>query len=108
MTNYNNAIPYIAGVYGEENQLIQTAEEAAELAQAALKRRKDMVDENTPTEQSLANRKHLIEEIADVMIMIEQIVYIEGFEKDVYRTIDEKIRRQIGRIERKQDNEIKS
>ena len=34
---YNSAIPYIAGIYGEEKQLIQTAEEAAELAQAALK-----------------------------------------------------------------------
>lgn len=98
MTNYNSAIPYIAGVYGEEKQLIQTAEEAAELAQAALKRYKGMVSENTSVEKTIADREHLAEEIADVLIMIEQITYAEGFEDDVRKIIDEKIQRQIDRI----------
>lgn len=32
MINYNAAIPYLIGIYSEEEQLIKTAEEAAELA----------------------------------------------------------------------------
>ena len=78
MTNYNSAIPYIAGVYGEEKQLIQTAEEAAETM--------------------VATRKALAEEIADVLIMCEQIIYLEGFEDRVREIIDSKIQRQIDRI----------
>ena len=93
----NNAIPYILGFYGEEKQLIQTAEECSELAQAALKRYKGMVNENTPAEK-LKDSEHLAEEIADVLIMIEQITYAEGFEDDVRRIIDEKISRQLDRI----------
>ena len=94
MTNYNSAIPYIAGVYGEEKQLIQTAEEAAELAQAALKRHKAL----TTDETMVATREALAEEIADVLIMCEQIIYLEGFEDRVREIIDSKIQRQIDRI----------
>ena len=97
MTNCNNAIPYIAGVYGEEHQLIQTAEECAELAQAALKRHKALT-ETTPAETMVASRKALAEEIADVLIMCEQIIYLEGFEDRVREIIDSKIQRQINRI----------
>ena len=44
------------------------------------------------------SRNALAEEIADVIIMIEQITYAEGFENDVRRIIDEKIQRQLDRI----------
>lgn len=98
MVNYNNSIPYIAGVYGEENQLIQTAEEAAELAQAALKRHKCLINKNTPVEERIATCEHLAEEIADVLIMCEQIIYLEDFENRVREIIDSKIQRQINRI----------
>lgn len=94
MINYTDAIPYILGFYGEEKQLIQTAEEAAELAQAALKRHKAITGQTKHDN----TREHLAEEIADVLIMIEQITYAEGFEDDARRIIDEKISRQIGRI----------
>lgn len=94
MTNYSSAIPYIAGVYGEEKQLIQTAEEAAELAQAALKRHKAL----TTDETMVATREALAEEIADVLIMCEQIIYLEDFEDRVREIIDSKIQRQIDRI----------
>lgn len=94
MINYNSAIPYIAGVYGEEHQLIQTAEECAELAQAALKRHKALTTDKT----IVATREALAEEIADVLIMCEQIIYLEGFETRVREIIDSKIQRQIDRI----------
>ena len=92
---YSSAIPYILGNYGEEKQLIQTAEEAAELAQAALKRYKAITGQTKYDN----TREHLAEEIADVLIMIDQIVYAEGFENDVLRIVDEKIQRQLDRIE---------
>lgn len=96
MINYTDAIPYIANVYGEEEQLIKTAEETAELAQAAIKHRHSLISNDA--ESKSKSRQHLAEEIADVLIMIEQITYAEGFEDDVRKIIDEKIRRQIDRI----------
>ena len=92
---YSSAIPYILGNYGEEKQLIKTAEEAAELAQAALKRYKAITGQTKHDN----TREHLAEEIADVLIMIDQIVYAEGFDNDVRRIVDEKIQRQLDRIE---------
>lgn len=94
MINYTDAIPYIANVYGEEEQLTQLAEESAELAQAALKRRKAQIGQTKYGN----TRDALAEEIADTLIMIEQIVYLEGFEDDVRRIIVEKLNRQISRI----------
>lgn len=96
MINYTDAIPYILGFYGEEKQLIQTAEECSELAQAAIKHRHSLISNDA--ESKSKSRQHLAEEIADVIIMIEQITYAEGFEDDVRRIIDEKISRQLDRI----------
>lgn len=96
MINYNTAIPYLIGIYGEEEQLIKTAEEAAELAQAAIKHRYSLTCDDA--EINPKSRQHLAEEIADVLIMIDQIVYAEGFEDDVRKIIDDKIQRQINRI----------
>lgn len=91
-------IQFIVGRYGEENQLIQTAEEAAELGQASLKRRKCLVNKDAPMEERIATQALLVEEIADVIIMIDQIIYAEGVEDDVELVIDEKLNRQIERI----------
>lgn len=96
---YKDGISFIAGFYGEENQLIQTAEESAELAKAAIKRYKALTGQADNLLDVLSlTRAALIEEIADVLIMVEQIVYIEGIETDVRRIIDEKVDRQIARI----------
>lgn len=96
MINYNTAIPYLIGIYSEEEQLIKTAEETAELAQAAIKHRHSLISNDA--ESKSKSRQHLAEEIADVLIMIEQITYAEGFEDDVRKIIDEKIQRQLDRI----------
>lgn len=100
---YNKAIAFIVGYYGEEEQLIQTAEEASELAQAAIKRRKALNGYMSP-DKLIATRDALAEEIADTLIMIEQIVYVEGFEEKVKKIIDEKIKRQMDRIKAVTDN----
>lgn len=95
---YESAIALIEGRYGEENQLIQTAEECAELAKAAIKRYRVLAAQAPCSESLTTSRAALIEEIADVLIMIEQIVYIEDFENDVWKMVDHKIERQLERI----------
>lgn len=89
---YSDKIAYIAGFYGLETQLVQTAEECAELAQAALKFRKALPDDAVA-------REHLIEEMADVMIMLEQLNFLEACEDKLREMIERKLDRQIGRIE---------
>lgn len=96
--NYERNIAFIAGFYAEEHQLIQTAEECAELAQAAIKRRHALEDITTPADRLRDTRIALIDELADTLVMIEQIIYLEGCEGEVRRVMDEKIQRQIGRI----------
>lgn len=93
---YSDKIAYIAGFYGLETQLVQTAEACAELAQAALKFRKALPDDAVTL---AAAREHLIEEMADVMIMLEQLNFLEACEDKLREMIERKLDRQIGRIE---------
>ena len=95
---YESAIALIEGRYGEESQLIQTAEECDELAHAALKRYRVLAAQAPSAESLTTSRAALIEEIADVLIMIDQIVYAEDFENDVWKMVDRKIERQLERI----------
>ena len=91
-------IQFIVGYYGLENQLVQTAEEAAELTKAAIKRHKALKEKDTSLDDRISTQAALVEEIADVMIMIHQIVYAEGIEDDVELVINEKLDRQMKRI----------
>ena len=80
----------IADHYGKENQLRQLMEECAEvILEASHSIRKDGCTIN------------LIREIADVEIMIEQIKYLFKIsEADISEIKEEKIERQMERIER--------
>ena len=96
---FEKDIQIIACVYGEKEQLIKTAEECAELGKAALKHRAALMDsENTSLAALFCSRKNLVGEIADVLVMIGQIIYLEGCEGDVRKVMAEKIDRQVGRI----------
>ena len=80
-------IKTIADHYGIKKQMRQLAEECSELA----------------VEASHSARKgttvKIIEEMADVEIMIEQIVYLAKIDrKDIDEVIDYKIERQLKRI----------
>ena len=82
----------IAEHYGLKNQLRQLAEECCELS----------------VESSHSARKgttvKIIEEIADVMIMIEQVVYLAKIDKcDIEDCINYKINRQLKRIEEEEE-----
>lgn len=79
----------IAEHYGTKKQFRQLAEECSELA----------------VEASHSARKgttvKIIEEIADVLIMIEQVMYLSSISaKDVKELVTYKIKRQKGRIKR--------
>ena len=82
----------IAEHYGLKNQLRQLAEECCELS----------------VESSHSARKgttvKIIEEMADVMIMIEQVVYLAKIDKcDIEDCISYKINRQLKRIEEEEE-----
>ena len=87
----DNRVFTIADHYGLESQLNILQEELAELIQAVSKYRRGDPD-------------HIIEEIADVEIMLDQVVYL--LDKDtsvdieyfIGLHIDKKLRRQLKRI----------
>lgn len=91
----------IAEHYGEEHQMLKSVEEMAELTQAIIKYLDD------PAEWDA-----LIEELADVLIMVEQLDYLTqrwvvpfGYEhlSDVGHRISIKLDRQLERMEREND-----
>ena len=85
----------IADHYGLENQLRQLAEECSELAVEA---------NHSARKGSITVR--LIEEIADVEIMLDQVRYLAGIqETDVLETRYYKIERQLKRINKEENNE---
>ena len=82
-----NRIKQIADHYGIKEQLRQLAEECCELA----------VEANHSARKGTTVK--IIEEIADVAIMMEQIIYLVGIDrKDIDEVIDYKLNRQIERI----------
>lgn len=98
------AIKQIAEHYGYEPQSRQLIEEMAELTQAINKFwRKDLDCGLYPFEKvELTSKKRLniIEEIADVEIMIEQIKHLLRCEIDVVEVKQCKVNRQLHRIEK--------
>ena len=87
---------FIINSYGTKSQEDVAIEEMAELQKAILKHRRYTGDET---------RAEIIDEIADVEIMIEQLKIIYSCKKEVERRINYKIERQIKRILKKYDLE---
>ena len=84
----------IADHYGTNRQMYQLAEECSELA----------------VEASHSARKgttvKIIEEIADVQIMIEQIIHLAKIDRcDIQNCINFKLDRQMKRIEKEKANQ---
>lgn len=96
--NYEKNITFIADHYGETEQLIQTAEECDELGHAVLRYRRALIDGNTSAETLRKAQEAVIEEIADALIMAEQLIYLEGAQGDVEKMISIKLARQVERI----------
>ena len=80
-------IKTIADHYGRKEQLRQLSEECCELA----------VEANQSARKGVTVK--IIEEMADVLIMIEQVIYLANIDKcDIEDCIDYKLGRQISRI----------
>ena len=86
--NVEKQLKYIANKYGKESQLRQLQEECAELIVACSKILR-------MSDKSINN---LIEEIADVRVMIEQIEYLYGIKSLVKDEMIYKVERQLERI----------
>jgi len=87
---YNDAIGRIAEHYGAGAQSMQTCEECAELIQAVSKLTRGV------TEMRISA---LVEEIADVRIMLEQMTFFYGISRRrVTMDIKRKVQRQLERI----------
>ena len=80
---------FIIDTYGTKPQVDMALEEASELQKALLKHRRK------PSEETKAD---IIDEIADVQIMLEQLKIIYSCTKEVDERIEFKINRQIERI----------
>lgn len=92
----------IADHYGYEAQSRQLIEEMAELTQAINKMwRIDATNREKPNSDRVEAYKHIIEEVADVEICLEQVKWLLNIDESV---LDEwkvmKIERSINRIEK--------
>ena len=106
-STYYPKIKKIADTYGYDAQSRQCIEEMAELTQAINKMwraKNNVVNATTSTEIMrydaifLNKKKNLIEEIADVQIMLWQMEYL--LNADVIPIIEQKLDRQLERIEK--------
>ena len=84
------ALMEIANHYGLRTQSLKLIEEMAELTQSLSKLLINPYDESTD--------ENVDEEIADVNIMLKQLMYLCGSRQDVYKIMRHKIDRQIERI----------
>ena len=86
-------VKQIADFYGLKNQLKQLVEECCELSVESL----HYIREGKGIER-------IFEEIADVLIMIQQIIYLIGHGYgDIEKYAEFKLDRQLRRIEREQE-----
>ncbi|WP_415990611.1 hypothetical protein [Intestinibacter bartlettii] len=88
----------VAKSYNIEDQIDVLIEEMSELTKALLKnRRAQNGHTDTPVGHTVQN---IIEEIADVQIMLFQINYLGDFEDDVIDIMNYKLDRQLERIKK--------
>lgn len=94
----------IARHYGYYAQSVQAIEELSELITAIAKHRRmvsKMTAPHDPREIGGKERNNVIEEMADVTIMIWQMQYLVGIDgQEVYNVIRQKLDRQLERIGR--------
>lgn len=86
----------IANYYGRATQSRQCIEECAELIQAINKW--DRAQSSGDPEKVKKAVGSIVEEIADVRIMLDQLIYLYGCNEEVDKMMDGKINRQIVRI----------
>lgn len=98
----NEKIKQIAEHYGYDTQSRQLTEEMAELTQAINKFWRKSLDYGLmpPEKTPFNSRLNIIEEIADVEIMLVQIKHLLRCEHEVEEVKESKVKRQLKRIEK--------
>lgn len=94
----------IADHYGEDAQVDMLIEEMSELTKALLKNRRAKKSGQPILGILEPTTLNIIEELADVEIMLQQIIYLGDFEDDVKEVMKEKLDRQLERIKKEQQN----
>lgn len=97
---YDEKIRYIADHYGKA-QYMQTMEECSELIKALSKlQRAEVLEDGQKISMAI---KDVIEEIADVEVMLEQLKYLLNIpnSKAIDAIKEQKLDRQVQRIEKK-------
>ena len=111
----NEAIKKIANTYGYDAQSRQLIEEMAELTVAinklwrheqSVKSKDDYEMEEILiiTDKNIECLQNIHSELADVEIMITQLKYLMNCEKEVEQIIEQKLNRQLERIEKNETN----
>lgn len=90
-------LDYIVTIYGDDKQVDMCIEECAELQKALLKRRREVNKGFPDPEKVNAAKETIIDELADVTVMVEQMKIIYGYEA-VEERIGFKINRQMERL----------
>ena len=88
--------------YGRNHQLLKLQEEAQEVAQATRDHFFILVryEQSDRQEQLQKTSSHLAEEMADTLIMIHQVMKLEGLKEEVEKMIEAKLQRQLMRMEK--------
>lgn len=90
----------MAEKFGLENRENLLIEEMSELTQAIIKqKRKRSCERLEESQEMIVN--HITEEIADVLNLLEQFMYLLNCESDVEKIKSEKIQRTIEKVMRK-------
>lgn len=108
MTTEELLIQKIAERYGYDTQSRQCIEEMAELTQAINKfwRTQLQCGEIELPQAGFRNKEYqnIVEELADVYITTQQMIYFMDCEEAVYLKVKEKLQRQIKRMEAEDEN----
>ena len=106
-TAYPEVLQECIDTYGADKQIDQTIKELSELTKALLKHRQ-LEGENvnpTPDTDLAKARADILEETADVIIMLTQIIMIFGGRDFVERIIESKVYRQKKRLRKETDGQ---
>lgn len=110
-TEHPEVLQECIDTYGADKQIDQTIKELSELAKALLKHRRKAIQleggnvNPTPDTDLREARGDILEETADVIIMLTQIIMIFGGRDFVERIIESKVDRQKKRLRKETDGQ---
>jgi hypothetical protein len=99
--NYIERLNNIAKHYGLHRQEEQLIEEMAELTKAIIDKRRYENGTLYKTKSQSALERDIVEELADVKIVLEQLTYLMGAQDMVENWMEYKVDRELRRISEK-------